>query len=505
MSRFDAKSSDQFKDIDNFARDVDDSDEKLTFDQIRQLGRKWETTGERIAGERVSKAKEDTRKLVLQEAEDRAKTLEGVGSVDDLYKQFGTRGSQISDWTGRATDYGARDVEEALTGYKTRGEAVDEYRDVTVPGLQETHAGELASQQTAFDEKYGTLQGEYDAQTKLYGVGGEKDYAKSQWELQAQKDKVSGLETLYGEGGEKDYAALKAKYGEGGTHDYAALKQKEAVAQAGLKEYGVGGTKDYAQALQNLKDQQSAFNIKYGDLDTLYQDLDKEYGILDTQHKGLQGQYTDLEGDYGDIQEKYGKGGSHDYEALQGQYTGLQGTHGILETQHKGLQGQYEDIQDKYGKGGTHDYEALHGQYTGLQGEHGLLQGQHKGLQGSYGALESKYGAGGTHDYSALQKDYGTLQGEHGHLKGELKGWQSAAAYGQPKTQQDSRGIQVTDLSSTAAGQSSSQPKGGTTPTYDYDYDYSYGNGSSKPTSKPKSSNLMSDEDRMALITGGYN
>ena len=487
------KTSDQFKDIENYAKDIGDSDKKLRFDEIQGLADKWKTTGERMAGERVEAAKTAERTAVQDEYKQRA-TSAGATDVDDLIRTYGERGTQLSEQQKSYDRLGIDDHSALVSGYETRGS------DIT--DLQ----GDAATAQTDWNTKYGNLQSELQTEKDKYGTGGTHDYAKSQWELQAQKDKVTGLETMYGEGGEKDYAALQNLYGEGGDKDYAALKLQEGLTSQKLDQYLTGGDKDYGAAVQDLKDQQSDFNIKYGDLQGKYGDLKGQYGTLEGEHEGLGKQYGDLQTSYQGVQDKYGTGGTHDYEALQEKYSGVQGEYGLLQGQHKGLQDSYQGVQDKYGKGGTHDYSALQKDYAGLQGEHGYLQGQHTGLQGSYGELRDKYATGGTHDYSALQKDYGTLQGRHGELQGRYEGLSGSQS--QPTRApivKDDRGVQTTNLGAYSSGGPTSgysagtpRPSGAEASPYDYSYDYSRDDSDTKP----KSPNLMSDKDRMALLTG---
>ena len=486
------KTSDQFKDIENYAKDIGDSDKKLRFDEIQGLADKWKTTGERMAGERVEAAKTAERTAVQDEYKQRA-TSAGATDVDDLIRTYGERGTQLSEQQKSYDRLGIDDHSALVSGYETRGS------DIT--GLQ----GDAAAAQTAFNTKYGDLQSELQAEKALYGTGGEKDYQQKVWDLE-QKQKE--YETLTGA---KDtlqtaYDTQSQLYGEGGEKDYSALKLKEALTSQNLSQYQTGGDKDYGAAVQDLQDQQSDFNIKYGDLQGKYGDLKGQYGTLEGEHEGLGKQYGDLQTSYQGVQDKYGTGGTHDYEALQEKYSGVQGEYGLLQGQHKGLQDSYQGVQDKYGKGGTHDYSALQKDYAGLQGEHGYLQGQHTGLQGSYGELRDKYATGGTHDYSALQKDYGTLQGRHGELQGRYEGLSGSQS--QPTRApivKDDRGVQTTNLGAYSSGGPTSgysagtpRPSGAEASPYDYSYDYSRDDSDTKP----KSPNLMSDKDRMALLTG---
>ena len=493
-----AKSSDQFKDIENYAKDIGDSDEKLRLSEVSDLADKWRTTGTRLAGEKADAARAEERAAVEQEYKQRA-TAAGAADVDDLIRTYGERGTKLSEQQKEYDRLGVAGHGALVSGYETRGS------DIT--GLQSDITGlETAAQdtQTAFDTKYGELQSAYDAQTDLYGVGGDKDYAKSQWELQQQKDKVTGLETMYGEGGEKDYA----------------------------------------KAVQDLADQQTAFNTKYGDLQTSYGDLKGQYGDLEGKYSDLQGDYSGLEGKYSGLQGTH-EGLQGTYSDLEGKYSGLEGKYSDLQGDYSGLEGKYSNLQgtheglkgDYSGLQGT--YSDLEGKYSGLKGDYAGLQSTHEGLQGRYGELQDKYGTGGTHDYQALQRDYGNLQGEHGHLLGRYEGLSSSQSqaprgsagtrpigssssssgrpqgYGQggsapsglssaedraalltgkPKIQDD-RGVQMANL--TGANRPSPQGQSDSSP-YDYSYDYSRGGSNTRP----KNPNLMSDKDRMALLTG---
>ena len=398
------------------------------------------------------------------EAHKATKALYGEGGAKDYYqyqqggdKYYEGKVGELADKTkefediqrkyeGADSKYNYADLESQWKQYQQGG---DKYYEGKV--------GELADALTAHQATK-DLYGKGGAKDYYqYQAGGDKDYADTLSQLTGKTKEFEDIQRKYeGEDSIYNYAAKEkawADYQLGGSKDYAALQQKEALAQAGLKEYGVGGAKDYAALQQDLQDQSDAFDIKYGD---------------------LQGLYNTSQLDLSDVQK--------DLKNLKGDYTGLQS--------------DYQGIEDLYGKGGTKDYEALSKQFSDLTLSSGLQKGELEGLQEDYDFIKQQYGAGGTHDYNALLSNYHTTQGSLGKLQGEFEGYQAgvaASGQGTAPTNQinDSRGIQQTDLSNAGT-------YGSNYGSYDYG-DYDYGNQSAYDWSP---SGLMTTEERTNMIAG---
>jgi len=236
----------------------------------------WHTDRQKVYDTRLAGQKE------LWGAQEAARKSAYALEQRDLYDtRLGeARGQWHTDAEGRYD----RRLGEARTGWHTQAEkAYDTRLGKTKTAWESERDKQRAATQSAFDAKYGTLQGQYgDLQGKYEEEG--KSYRGRISEAQKRQEELQGKYDTRGQ----EYSDLQSRYDTRGQ-EYDTLQGR----------YDKRGT-DY----ENLQGRYDKRGIEYGDLQGKYEKRGREYGDLEGRWKQRGREYDTLKGRYGEEKRK---------------------------------------------------------------------------------------------------------------------------------------------------------------------------------------------------------